>query len=134
MPRPSTVPSWATDATSPAGGDPWSGEPTRIEPDAGEKAAGFTPETEPPAEWFNWAIGFGFDWITHFAALTNPLTARTLEIGPAGAGAGIENWTEEDDVAQVRLESQADAVYLYFPINLPNGSQITGVEAIVDPG
>lgn len=122
MPRPTEDVEWA------------SGGGRRLEPDAGEKADGFVEGTRTPARKANWIIGYVADWITYLQALTNPLTARTLEIGPAGAGAGSENWTEEDDAAQVRLESQADSVYLYFPIRLPNGSQITGVEAVVDPG
>lgn len=45
---------WASDATFPAGADPWSGQPTKVVPDVAEIAAGHTPGLPVPAETENW--------------------------------------------------------------------------------
>lgn len=45
---------WASDANYPAGGDPWSGTPTKVAPDAAEIAAGHVPSIIDPAEKENW--------------------------------------------------------------------------------
>jgi hypothetical protein len=65
MSRPESLPEWATDANYPAGSDPWSGTPTRVEPSAGEIAAGSTPGTGLAAQLFNWLNGALSEWVTH---------------------------------------------------------------------
>jgi hypothetical protein len=44
-----TFPSWATETNFPAGPNAWSGQPCKVTP-TGDL---FTPNTKPPAEWFN---------------------------------------------------------------------------------
>ena len=48
---------WASDANYPAGSESWSATPTRVEPSAGQQAAGVAPEDVLPAQWFNWLFG-----------------------------------------------------------------------------
>lgn len=48
------VDDWASDTNFPAGSDPWSAQPTKVEPSASIKQRGFLPGTTPPAGWFNW--------------------------------------------------------------------------------
>src|SRR5699024_6810415 len=55
------IPEWATDNNYPAGSDPWSGKPTRVQPLSTTIAQGFVPGRVPPAEWFNWLFGTLFD-------------------------------------------------------------------------
>ena len=47
---------WADDANFPAGADPWSGTPTKVEPTAQSKATGFTPEEPLSAEQINYLL------------------------------------------------------------------------------
>jgi hypothetical protein len=48
------VDDWASDANFSAGSDPWSAQPTKVEPSGTIKGRGFLPGTTPPAGWFNW--------------------------------------------------------------------------------
>jgi hypothetical protein len=50
------VPEWSSDATYPAGSDPWSATDTKIEPTTGEVEAGATPKTGFGAQQFNWLL------------------------------------------------------------------------------
>lgn len=50
------VQDWATDVNFPAGSDPWSGQPTKVVPAAGESAVGFEPGTEFPSELANYIL------------------------------------------------------------------------------
>jgi len=63
MPKPTDLPVWATDASYPAGSDPWSGEPTKVEPLSGEQALGWEPGKKPAAEWMNWKDNLVYQWL-----------------------------------------------------------------------
>jgi hypothetical protein len=65
MSRPTSSPDWSTDTNFPAGSDPWSATPTRVEPSSGEKADGFTPGVAPEAQVVNFLVGNHGDWINH---------------------------------------------------------------------
>jgi hypothetical protein len=54
VPPAEAIPAWATDEDYPAGADPWSASPTKVAPSSGQIADGFVPDTQPPAQWFNW--------------------------------------------------------------------------------
>jgi hypothetical protein len=53
---PDVLPEWATDTNYAAGGDPWSGTATKIEPSAGIKAKGQIPETGFQSQHYNWLL------------------------------------------------------------------------------
>lgn len=53
MGHPQANPEWATNATYSSPGDPWDGDPTKVEPPAGKTAEGWEPTEEPPAEFLN---------------------------------------------------------------------------------
>jgi hypothetical protein len=63
---------WATDANYAAGAEPWSGEPTKVEPSAGRKQTGHIPSEILPADWLNYLIADRGEKIeivqTHFEA------------------------------------------------------------------
>jgi len=54
---------WATNANHAAGGDPWSGQPNKVEPAAGKIATGRIPEERPPAEETNWWRNKAAAWL-----------------------------------------------------------------------
>jgi hypothetical protein len=82
---PIAPPQWATDATYPAGADPWSGGPVRIAPSSGQIAAGFAPNTQPPAEFFNYQLGASGDamrLMAHVQAHNALQTWRFIDLVP----------------------------------------------------
>lgn len=81
MSRPSALPEWATDTNYPAGTDPWSSTLTRIEPTAGERAAGFVPSEALPSQYLNTLFGEAADWIAYL----DGLIAATFGDGSDGA-------------------------------------------------
>lgn len=46
--------SWATNATYPAGSNPWNGGPTKVQPSTAIQAAGVEPNAQFSAQEFNW--------------------------------------------------------------------------------
>lgn len=67
MTQPKDLPVWATTANYPAGGDPWNGQPRRVEPSSGAQAAGLTPGDQPPAEVANYLFGRTLDHLACIA-------------------------------------------------------------------
>lgn len=53
--KPTSLPVWATDAD------------TTLEPSAGQKAAGFTIATRPPARWMNWLLNTIYGWCAYLS-------------------------------------------------------------------
>lgn len=68
MPKPTDLPVWATDANYPAGADPWAETATKVEPLAGEQAAGHAPDQKPPAQYMNWWMHLVYLWIAYVDA------------------------------------------------------------------
>lgn len=54
MTKPATILEWATDDIFPAGGDPWSSQPNKVEPPAGKIDTGRVPTELPPSVETNW--------------------------------------------------------------------------------
>jgi hypothetical protein len=71
--RPTTPAAWATSTTYPAGSLDWSGQNCKVQPSVGKQAQGITPNTDQPAEEFNWLWNLICLWIQWF--LTIPTTA-----------------------------------------------------------
>lgn len=52
LPISADLPLWSTDTNFTNGPD--TGTPTKVAPSAGQIAEGYLPDSEPPAQWFNW--------------------------------------------------------------------------------
>jgi hypothetical protein len=129
MAKPTEIPTWSTDANFPAGTDPWSGTPTRVEPDPGDKAAGFVPATRGPAQWFNYLFGFVTDWIVWLDA-TFATAIREVRLDLYGVTRPRNNtWALQFSSADYeRWLSAVDAGGIDIGVPpLPFGSTITGV-------
>jgi len=64
---PQPIPFWGEDGPYPAGGDAWSGTVRRVQPSAAQRAAGWTPGGQMPAQWHNWEQGGYGDWLDYLA-------------------------------------------------------------------
>lgn len=49
-----TLKDWSSTTNYPAGIQPWSGTPTKVEPSLASAQAGIAPDQQVPAQWFNW--------------------------------------------------------------------------------
>ena len=66
MTRPANpLPTWANDDDFPAGGDPWSATPTKVEPGAGKRDDGWPPEEIPQAQHMNKLLSELGLWVEH---------------------------------------------------------------------
>jgi hypothetical protein len=66
MSRPAgNVPILATDALYPAGADPWSASPTKVDPGTVAVAAGYQPNAKLPAQEYNWLLNRLGTWIDY---------------------------------------------------------------------
>lgn len=80
MSRPSTSPSFATAANYPAGGSAWSGQPPRVDPSAGVRTQGLTPQVDLPAEYLNFMFGLHGDWLNYLDGEATGILGGTLSV------------------------------------------------------
>lgn len=80
MSKPGDLPVWATDANYPVSADPWSGQPTKVEPTSGDQALGFTPFQEPAPEIFNWWMNLVYLWILWLNGLWGTDGSLTMDV------------------------------------------------------
>lgn len=143
--RPTTIPSWSTDANYPAGSDPWSATPTRVEPDAGDKAAGFDPGEKPPAQWFNWLLGVLANWVAYFDdhLLTPEVLERPIHLIPSVGNNNIDannEWVSAAAGAQPadpHVTSTMDGAVAFFAVPIYIGEKFAigdGIDVSVNPG
>jgi hypothetical protein len=149
--RPTTTPSWATDANYPAGADPWSGTPTRVEPSAPQKGTGNTPATRPPAQHHNWLQGFIADWIAYFAAIIDSNEEHTYQapktrtvwipcykgVSSSDPAGDAQDWREDLGTGTtLSILSKRNSGWVKFHLSevVPSGCTITTVNVLVDPG
>jgi hypothetical protein len=66
--KPTTLPTWATDANFSAPGKPWHATSTRVAPLSAKLAQGFLPDERPKAQYFNWWKNLVYQWV----AFLNP--------------------------------------------------------------
>lgn len=59
------VPVWATTASYPAGADPWSSTPTKVDPGSVLTLQGFAPNTRLPAQFMNWILNEMGVWLEY---------------------------------------------------------------------
>jgi hypothetical protein len=57
MPKPTSIPTWATDAGA------------RVDPGPARQASGFLPGKKLPAKWLNWALAQGGEWFQYLRDL-----------------------------------------------------------------
>ncbi len=133
MPKPTSVPEWATNASFVSPGDPWDGDPTKVVPPAGKIAEGWEPTEEPPAEFFNWLSNLVGQWLAFLNPLLDdtdpaavdlvyevaPVRRRQIPImGGAANGAGwVPNLT-----AWFAVGTSED---LDFTLRVPSGAELT---------
>lgn len=141
--RPTDTPEWASDANFPAGGDPWSGTPTRVEPDPTELGTGNVPETRPPAQHHNWIKGLLADWVAYFAAIIDANEEHTYQtpkariivvpfLVPEHNAGGTLRWSYNDLFqAGGLLDTSTGAIDIGR--RMPNGAVLTRVDALVLP-
>lgn len=143
--RPAVIPSWSTDANYPAGGDPWSATPTRVEPDAGNKAGGFVPKEKPPAQFFNWLIGVLANWVAYFD--DHLLTPEVLERAiPLIIATGNNNSSDNNEwvtagaggqPADPHITSTMDGAIAFVGVPIYIGEKFAigdGIDVSVNPG
>lgn len=70
MSRPGVVPDWATATDYAAGASPWSGQPNKSAPSGGKVLSGATPDTDLPAEEYNFVLNNHALWINCLAKAT----------------------------------------------------------------
>lgn len=58
----------------------WGGPQTQ--PSSGEKAAGFSPGDQPPAQWFNWLLDNFADWVNYLDTEKLPTVTQTAAATP----------------------------------------------------
>lgn len=69
MTRPLISPVWATDTNYPAGSDEWSATPTKVAPSGGKVGTGVVPDTDFPAQEYNYMVGNHGAWLDHLDGL-----------------------------------------------------------------
>lgn len=79
MAKPDDVPVFATDTNYPAGSQPWSGMPTKVEPPAGTQVKGFEPRRRPPAQYLNWLLHTIYLWLLWLDGLWGADGTLTLD-------------------------------------------------------
>jgi hypothetical protein len=99
--KPTSLPTWATTAG------------TTVEPSAGQKAAGWTAGTRPPARWMNWLLNVLYQWCAYLndakfgqqsvqiltassGTYTTPADCRAIRVtcvAGGGGGGGVTDGT-----------------------------------------
>ncbi len=87
MPQPQGSAEWAANANYASPGDPWDGNPTKVQPPAGKTAEGWEPTEEVAAQFLN-------DWQNRAGALLEHLRL----VQPS-------NWTLERDISPTTPQS-----------------------------
>ena len=113
VPKPASMPAWATDDNYPADAEPEAGSPTKVAYTLGQATIGWRPKGRPPAQELNTWMNLVYQWIlwsiedvthVHQAAgwTVNPTTA---DIGGLtqiiGLSAGV-GWTAMKDLDYLR--------------------------------
>lgn len=146
MPGPATTPStWATNANHAAGSDPWSGQPSKVEPSAGEKQVGFVPNMKPPAEWLNWLLNNFGAWLAYLATwideandeIVYPVNkARTVIVPIINAHSQLDTGALEWVPSGTGRVSTVAAADMFIGLNdiLPSGAVVTAIDLMCKPG
>lgn len=63
--RPDVLPEWATDTNYADPSEDWDGQPNKVEPSSGMKAAGFIPADELGIDYLNYLLSQHAKWLQH---------------------------------------------------------------------
>jgi hypothetical protein len=144
MPAPTAIATIATDAAFAADGDPWSGDPTKVDPGAGRIAEGFEPDLLPAA-WLNFVLNAITAWVNYLKTYLNTTTeefvypttkTRRLVLSAnqalaVAASSGTPDWYPNVSTNVPTLVPRVAAATATFPVVVPSGSTITAVEVLV---
>lgn len=85
MPKPTAVPTWATDVNYPAGAQSFSATPTKVAPSSGKQAGGLEPKEKPAAQYLNHILNLNGQWAAWLNALVgNGSTNSIVQIASNG--------------------------------------------------
>jgi hypothetical protein len=116
MSKPSDLPVWATDASYPAGADPWAETDTKTEPSGGKQAEGFEPRERPPAQYLNWWMNLAYLWLAWLDALVIETQYKNVLPVPTKA----TNWAYQGDLSATPYVSYKSSGAGDLDINLSN--------------
>jgi len=143
MPGPTDPPyEWATDASHPAGPEPWAAQPNKVDPGATRKAEGFYPGLQPSAEEMNHVLGRMCEWISYLASFVDEtadelvypsIKALSIPIPPSSLIQGAGFARDAPDLLRVYSTADGGKLFLDFS-RFPVGSEIADVEVMVEPG
>lgn len=145
MAKPTKTAAWATNPNYPAGSEPWAGTPTKVEPDAGELAAGHTPGIIDPAEKENWWKNLVGQWTAWLNGLVDALGNLTLDEDASVTVSGDGQYRHPKRTITIPLLPITDANvapdekttltagnFKHIPIPpLPTGKRLLGARAVV---
>jgi hypothetical protein len=99
MPKPTTLPRWATGGTAQV-----------VEPTEGKKDTGWVPLEKPPAQYENWARKLVYDWLVYLNGLANEaFTWAAKHTFAAGLSSGVAPSAANDVVRKTELDAEATA-------------------------
>lgn len=148
MAKPTSDPTWATDAAYASDGDAWSGDANKVDPGATRQAEGVEPDVFP-AEWFNFhlnALGAHVEYVHSILEADGsesiPAVTRTLILhGSAFRGAvrGVVDAPPPGLVVSgdgLNLVVFDTDTLLACPLNrlLPFGAAVTRIDLLITPG
>lgn len=148
MPKPASVPTWATDASYDDPGEDWDTEPTKIDPGAGKRATGWLPTEVLPADmhnhemnllgqWAGWLDDL-FDEDGEHSFQTGSPPLRSIVVSPRGNLFEGE-WDYEFDIGLTGglaffSDINSARFGMWLENVLPNGATLQSVSALVRPG
>lgn len=147
MAKPTSDPTWATDAAYDTDGDPWGGDANKVDPGSGRRAEGAEPDTFP-AEWFNYhlnALGEHVEYIHEILeadpAESIPSVSRTViipatDMRPAILTGGADGpiLSVVDAGYRLSIADSNGAVILGLNRFVPLGATVTAIRLMIDPG
>lgn len=83
------IPFWSEDDNYPAGVDPWSSGPTKVQPTAGQRNSGHVPATQAPAQWENQIDHATARYIDYLADIAFQNNSPILTLDTAGSAIGL---------------------------------------------
>lgn len=127
MAKPVKLPTWSTDTNYPAGADPWSATPVKVEPTSGKKAEGWEPSEKPPAQWQNYWQNLVHQWVEYFCSAL--VTHIPVQSGRQVAGTAM-SFGADDTAGESVTTSNTDNVYrIYIPTK--EGTQLNSISMVV---
>lgn len=80
MPKPTSVPTWATNVNYPASSQPWASTATKVQPPSSVQMIGHEPENPVVAQYENWILNLWGQWASFVDSLFDASTNLTLPV------------------------------------------------------